>query len=106
VSVLKARPSKLIREACEAGETAATQYILSHIEKKLIRSLNIQVSSEPKEGTTFDVEVSLEVEPAVEVDLDKLSDEAADAALCSIEQKIGAKAKTGAKAHVRKENLG
>jgi hypothetical protein len=90
-----------VREACEAGEAAATQYILSQVDKKLIGSLEILVTSEKKDGITFNVDVSLELEPATGVDADDLSSQAADAALSAIDERmkkgtargIGSKAK-------------
>jgi len=95
VKVLRARSPELIREACEAGEAAATQYVLSRLDKKLIRSLDIQITSERGDGTTdtFDVEVSLETEPLVETDLDALSEGATEAALSAIDGAIEAEPK-------------
>ena len=103
---MTARSSKTVREACEAGGSAATQLILSRVDKKLIRSLDVQVSSEQKDGTTFNVEVSLDVEPALEIDLDELTDAAVESALAAIEGKMQDSTKTKANARKRKEQRG
>lgn len=88
MSDLKARPPELIVEACEAGEAAARGIVLSQVNKKFITDLDIQISSEKDEGTKFEVEVSIEVGPMVEVDLDDLIEKATDAALSAIDEKM------------------
>lgn len=80
-----------LKEVCEAGETAARQFVLSKLDKKLIRSLDIQVTSERRGGTTFKVDVFVDVEPVVEIDADTLADMAADAALSAIDEKMRGK---------------
>jgi hypothetical protein len=94
---LKARPPELIVEACEAGEAAARDLILSQINKKFITDLDIQITSEKGEGIKFDVDISLEVGPEVEVDIEELIDQATDAALAAIDAKMKGKrrAKSG-----------
>jgi hypothetical protein len=86
VNALKVRSPDKLREICEAGETAAREYVLSKLEEKLLRSLEIDVTSETGDQTTFDVGISLELEPGIEIDLDKLTDEASDAALSAIDK--------------------
>lgn len=85
---LSPRSPKVVREACEAGEAAASRYVFSKIDKKLISSLEVLVSSEQNDGTTFNVDVSIELEPATEMDADELSNQAADAALSAIDEKM------------------
>jgi hypothetical protein len=88
---LKALSPGDLKEVCEAGETAARQFVLSKLDKKLIRSLDIQVTSERRGGTTFKVDVFVDVEPVVEIDADTLADMAADAALSAIDEKMRGK---------------
>jgi hypothetical protein len=85
---LKARSPEQIKEICEAGETAALQFILSKLDRKLIKSMDIRVCSEKKASTTFKVDVALEVEAGVEVDVDNLADMAAQEALSAIDRKM------------------
>ena len=89
--LLKGLSPSDLKEVCEAGETAARQFVLSKLDKKLIRSLDIQVTSEKKGGTTFKVDVFVDVEPVVEIDADELADMAADAALSTIDEKMRGK---------------
>jgi len=91
VVLLKGLSPSDLKEVCEAGETAARQFVLSKLDKKLIRSLDIQVTSEKKGGTTFKVDVFVDVEPVVEIDADELADMAADAALSTIDEKMRGK---------------
>jgi len=90
VMLLKGLSPSSLKEFCEAGETAARQFVLSKLDKKLIRSLDIQVMSEKKRGsrTTFNVEVFIDVEPAVEIDAGELAAMATDAALSAIDEKM------------------
>jgi hypothetical protein len=88
VIFLKTRSPEQIKEICEAGETAALQFILSKLDKKLIKSMDIRVCSEKKASTTFKVDVALEVEAGVEVDVDSLAEMAAQEALSAIERKM------------------
>jgi hypothetical protein len=86
VNALKGRSPERLREICEAGEAAARKYLLSNLERKLIRSLEIDVISETSTQTTFNVDISLELEPGIEIDLEKLIDEASEAALSAIDK--------------------
>mgnify|MGYP001236432324 CR=1 FL=1 len=83
---LKARSPDRLREICEAGEAAARGYVLSKLERKLVRSLEIEVTSETGDRTTFNVEIYLELEPGIEIDLEKLTDDAAETALSAIDK--------------------
>lgn len=85
--VRKRSPDRL-KGICEAGEAAAREYILSKLDRKLIRSLDIEVTSEAGDGITFNVDVSLELEPGIGTDLDRLTDEASDAALSAIDKEM------------------
>jgi len=49
------------------------------------------VTSERRGGTTFKVDVFVDVEPVVEIDADTLADMAADAALSAIDEKMRGK---------------
>jgi len=91
VVLLKGLSPSDLKEVCEAGETAARQFVLSKLDKKLIRSLDIQITSEKKGGTTFKVDIFIDVEPVVEIDADELADMAADAALSAIDEKMRGK---------------
>jgi hypothetical protein len=86
VNALKVRSPDKLREICEAGETAAREYVISKLERKLLHSLEIEVTSETSDKTTFIVGISLELEPGIETDLDKLTDEASEAALSAIDK--------------------
>lgn len=86
MNALKGRSPERLREICEAGEAAARKYLLSNLERKLIRSLEIDVISETSTQTTFNVDISLELEPGIEIDLEKLIDEASEAALSAIDK--------------------
>lgn len=83
---VKARSPDRLKDICEAGEIAAREYVLSRMEKKLVRSLEIGVTSETGDRTTFDVDIYLELEPGIEADLDKLTEEASEAALSAIDK--------------------
>lgn len=85
---MKARSPNRLKEICEAGETAAREYLLSKLERKLIRALDIEVTSETGDGITFSIDVSVELEPGIEIDLDKLADDASEAALSAIDKKM------------------
>lgn len=85
---MKARSPARLKEICEAGETAAREYVLSKLERKLIHALDIEVTSETGDGITFNIDVSVELEPGIEIDLDKLADEASEAALSAIDKKM------------------
>jgi hypothetical protein len=85
---LKAPPPERLKEICEAGEAAAREYILSKLERKLIRSLDIEVTSETGDGITFNIDLSVELEPGIEIDLDEMTDEASEAALSAIDRKM------------------
>jgi hypothetical protein len=88
VNPLKVRSPERLKEICEAGEAATREYMFSKLERKLIRSLDIEVTSETGDGITFNVDVSVELEPSIEIDLDKLTDEASEAALSAIDRKM------------------
>lgn len=79
---------------CESGEAAARKHILSKVDRQLIRDLNILVSTEKEigktKGTVFSVEVSIDLDPVVDMDVEKLADEATDAALAEIDLKMKA----------------
>lgn len=89
--LLKGPSPSSLKELCEVGETAARQFVLYKLDKKLIRSLDIQVTSEKRGGTTFKVEVFVDVEPAVDIDVDELAASAADAALSAIDERMRGK---------------
>jgi FKBP-type peptidyl-prolyl cis-trans isomerase (trigger factor) len=91
VVLLKGLPPSSLKELCEVGENAARQFVLSKLDRKLIRSLDIQVTSEKGGKTTFKVEVFVDVEPAVEIDVEELADTAADAALSAIDERMRGK---------------
>lgn len=86
MSALKALSPDRLREICEAGETAAREHVLSKLDRKLVRSLEIEVTAETGNQTTFNVGISLELEPGIETDLDELTDGASEAALSAIDK--------------------
>lgn len=88
---LKVQSPDSLKEICEAGETAARQFILSKLNKKLLRSLDIRVTTEKKGGITFKVEVFIDIEPVLEVDADELADKATEVALSAIDEKMRGK---------------
>lgn len=85
---MKALPPGRLKEICDAGEVAARDYIFSQLDRKLIRSLDIEVTSEAGDGLTFSVDVSVELEPGIEIDLERLTDEASEAALSAIDKRM------------------
>jgi len=91
VVLLKGLSPNSLKELCEAGETAARQFVLSRLNKKLIRSLDIQVITETRGGITFKVEVFIDVEPVLKIDVDELADMATEAALSAIDEKMRGK---------------
>lgn len=88
---LKGLSPNSLKELCEAGETAARQFVLSRLNKKLIRSLDIQVITEKRTGITFKVEVFIDVEPVLEIDVDELANMATEVALSTIDEKMRGK---------------
>jgi len=76
-----------LAEVCEIAEAAARQYVLSKVDKRLIKSLDVLVTYD-KDGATFTVDVSIELEPLPGMDADALADEASDAALSAIDSKM------------------
>jgi hypothetical protein len=91
VVLLKGLSPNSLKELCEAGETAAHQFVLSRLNKKLIRSLDIQVITEKRGGITFKVEVFIDIEPVLKIDIDELADMATEAALSAIDEKMRGK---------------
>lgn len=89
--LLKRLSSNSLKELCETGEIAARHFVLSKLNKKLIRSLDIRVITEKKGGVTFKVEVFIDVEPVLEIDVDELANMATEAALSVIDQKMRGK---------------
>lgn len=83
---------KELEEICLAGENAAREYVLSVLDRHLIRSLNVRVTSERSgSGLDFNADVEIEVDPVVEMDLERLAEAAADRALEAIDEKVRAK---------------
>lgn len=77
---------KDLEELCLAGESAARKYVFSVVDRRLVRSLSVRVSSEPSpSGVDFSADVEIEVDPVVTIDLEKLAEEAADCALQEID---------------------
>lgn len=89
-----AAPPIDLAAVCESGEAAARKYVLSKVDRQLIRDLNILVSTEKgksgEKGTVFSVDVSIELDPVVDVDVEGLADEATDAALAEIDLRMKA----------------
>ncbi len=85
---LKRRSPSELKETCQAGEAAAREFILSQLDKKLIRSLDIEVTSDCGDGITFNIDISLELEPGIEIDLEKMTDDASEAALSVIDKRM------------------
>lgn len=83
---------KEIEEICLAGENAAREYVLSVLDRHLIRSLNVRVTSERSgSGLDFNADVEIEVDPVVDINLEQLAEAAADRALEAIDEKVRAK---------------
>jgi hypothetical protein len=83
---------KEIEEICLAGENAAREYVLSALDRHLIRSLNVRVTSEQSPaGLDFNADVEIQVDPIVDMDLERLAEAAADHALEVIDEKVRAK---------------
>ncbi len=84
--------NKELEEICLAGENAAREYVFSVLDRHLIRSLSVRVTSERfGSGVDFNADVEIEVDPVVEMDLEQLAEAAADRALEAIDEKVRAK---------------
>ena len=84
--------SKELEEICLIGENAAREHVLSVLDRHLIRSLNVRVTSERSgSGLDFNADVEIEVDPVVKIDLESLAEAAADRALETIDEKVRAK---------------
>lgn len=88
---LAALSSDELKAICEAGESAAREYILSRVDKRLIRHLSISIATEKKKGITFSADIDLDLEPVVDVSAEELADMAAQVALDSIDDKMRGK---------------
>ena len=78
-----------LKAICEAGESAAREYVLSRVDKRLVKGLSISVATEKRNETTFSVDVSIDLEPVLDMDAEELADLAAQAALDAIDNKMG-----------------
>ena len=77
-----------LKAICEAGESAASEYVLSRVDKRLVKGLSISVATEKRNETTFSVDVSIDLEPVLDMDAEELADLAAQAALDAIDNKM------------------
>lgn len=74
------------------GEEAAREYVLSSVDKHLVRSLDVRVVSEIAEsGLDFNVQVEIEVDPVVSTDIESLVEAAAERALSAIDDELRAR---------------
>jgi len=82
-----AAPPADLATICASGEAAARRHVLSKVDRSLIRSLDIVVSAEKgkRKEKNFSVDVSIELDPVVDIDVEALADEAAEAALSEID---------------------
>ncbi len=87
-----AAPPVDLAAVCASGEAAARRYVLSKVDRSLVRSLDIVVSAEngkaKDKGKDFSVDVSIDLDPVVDIDVEALADEAAEAALSEIDLKM------------------
>jgi len=87
-----AAPPVDLAAVCASGEAAARRYVLSKVDRSLVRSLDIVVSAEKGKGKgkgkDFSVDVSIDLDPVVDIDIEALADEAAEAALSEIDLKM------------------
>ncbi|MDI9644233.1 MAG: DUF3194 domain-containing protein [Candidatus Verstraetearchaeota archaeon] len=86
-------PSKdEIEELCMLGERVAREYVLSAVDRHLVRSLDVRVVSEVSEsGIDFSVDVELRVDPVVTMEIERLADAAAERALGAIDDALRAR---------------
>jgi hypothetical protein len=87
ISLAALSPDEL-KAICEAGESAAREYVLSRVDKRLVKELNISIATEKRNGTTFSADISIDLEPVVDMDPEELADLAAQAALDAIDDKM------------------
>ncbi|MEM1657835.1 MAG: DUF3194 domain-containing protein [Candidatus Jordarchaeales archaeon] len=81
--------SEDLEEICTLAEQTARRYIFSRCRKKAVRRLNVTVSSEIENGeVTFNVEVDVEVSDLVQVDVNKLIEEAISKAMEKIDERM------------------
>ncbi|MCQ5340915.1 MAG: hypothetical protein DSO09_01205 [Candidatus Methanomethylicota archaeon] len=78
--------NEIIKEACKIGEKEAYKYITLHINPKLISSFDISVIYENNQFT-----IEIYINTIINIDLEKLLDEAIDAALNAIDNFIRGK---------------
>jgi len=87
-----AAPPVDLAAVCASGEAAARRCVLSKVDRSLVRSLDIVVSAEngkaKDKGKDFSVAVSIDLDPVVDIDIEALADEAAEAALSEIDLKM------------------
>ena len=85
-----AAPPADLAAVCASGEAAARRCVLSKVDRSLVRSLDIVVSAEKGKGKgkDFSVDVSIDLDPVVDIDIEALADEAAEAALSEIDLKM------------------
>ncbi len=67
-----------LKEICEAAEEAVRSYILSKVRLSDVTRLDIEVKLLDPEKLLFEIFVDLEVNPLLDVDAEKLAEEAID----------------------------
>jgi len=87
-----AAPPVDLAAVCASGEAAARRYVLSKVDCSLVRSLDVVISAEKGKGNgkekDFSVDISIDLDPVVDIDVGALADEAAEAALSEIDLKM------------------
>ncbi|HDI46684.1 MAG TPA: DUF3194 domain-containing protein [Candidatus Methanomethylia archaeon] len=67
-----------LKEICEAAEEAVRSYILSKVRLSDVTRLDIEVKLLDSERLLFEISVDLEVNPLLDIDAEKLAEEAID----------------------------
>lgn len=79
--------SDQVEKLCEIAEESARKYVMSKVLRRQVSELNITVEAGGKENLTLDVDVEVRLSPLIEdVDINKLAEEAVDAAFKSVEE--------------------
>jgi len=85
---LVALPPEILQSICEKGEGAAREYVYSRVERKLVRSLDIRITTVDRGGLQFSVDVFLEIDEALGEDVEEIAEMASEAALEAVDREM------------------
>ncbi|MCS4541346.1 MAG: DUF3194 domain-containing protein [Euryarchaeota archaeon] len=73
---------------CSAVDGVARNYVFSHISKKDVIELSVQIEADQNDILNLTIDIDLEVDPFLELNVDKLAEEALDFAFKAAEEKL------------------